>query len=202
MKLKLKKTELEISYILICAAAVCVISGIYKTVVYCVLAVVIHESGHLAAMKALGYFPKRIKISLFEINISDSNRQNRTARENLIIIFFGPAANFICFIACYLLYLVGKEIFLQAALTNLSVFCLNSLPVITLDGGQFLYILLCKKLEPAKAARIITVLTVIILIPLAAAGFLLLLRSKYNFSLLFVSVYLLMSLFMREDKYY
>ena len=198
MKFKIFSTELEISFSLICAAAICVISGIYKTFLYCAAAIVIHEAGHLAAMSILGKFPKRIKISLFEINISDYQRHRRSNRDNLIIIFFGPAANFICFIVCYLLYLGGKEIFLSAALTNLSVGCLNILPVMSLDGGQLVYILLCKRHDPERAESIVDLLTVLILVPLASIGFILLFRSKYNFSLLFVCGYLVLSLLMKK----
>lgn len=202
MKLRLFNLRLEISFALICAAAVCVITGIYKTFLYCAAAVVIHESGHLAAMTIIDKFPERIKISLFEINISDANRHARPSKYNLLIIFFGPAANFICFIVCYLLYLKGNGIFLRTALTNLSVGCLNSLPVMTLDGGQLIYILLCKRLSAENAERIVDVMTLIIIIPLAAAGILLLFRSKYNFSLLFISIYLVMSLIFRKNRYY
>ena len=149
-------------------------------------------------MSILGKFPKRIKISLFEINISDYQRHRRSNRDNLIIIFFGPAANFICFIVCYLLYLGGKEIFLSAALTNLSVGCLNILPVMSLDGGQLVYILLCKSHDPERAESVVDLLTVLILVPLASIGFILLFRSKYNFSLLFVCGYLVLSLLMKK----
>lgn len=202
MKLRLFGTAVEVSYTLICAAALCVISGFYKTFVYCAAAVVIHESGHLFAMRLTGKFPKRIKISLFEINISDAQRHKRGSLENAFIIFFGPFANFICFIVCYLLYLKGNEISGRFALANLSVGCLNSLPVMTLDGGQLLHILLCKRTNANKAEKIVNVLTVVILIPLAAAGFIMLFRSKYNFSLLFVSGYLVLSLIMRNKSYY
>ncbi len=202
MKLKLCQTYIEVSFTLICAVAVCVISELYKSLIYCISAVIIHEAGHLAAMRLTGKFPERIKISLFEIDISDSQRHTRSERENALIIFFGPAANFICFIVCYLLYLNGSEIFGRFAPANLSVGCFNSLPVITLDGGQLLHILLCKKLSADKAGKIIDILTAAVLVPLAAAGFVVLFQSKYNFSLLFVCGYLILSLIMRNKSYY
>ena len=34
--------------------------------------------------------PEKIKISAFEISISDKQRQSRSKKQNLLIIFFGP----------------------------------------------------------------------------------------------------------------
>ena len=132
MKLKIRQTEIEISYLLLCTAAAAVILNVFQSFVYCAAAVVIHESGHLIAMKRIGYFPKRIKISLFEINIRDDSRQLRTAKENMLIIFFGPAANFICFLPAFLLYLIGTDRIFPFAAANLSVGLFNLLPVMSI----------------------------------------------------------------------
>ena len=163
---------------------------------------IIHEGGHLLTMRALGYFPERIKILLFEISISDPSRQERTARENLLIIFFGPAANFICVLPLFLLYLCGTEKILPFAAANLSVGLFNLLPVMSLDGGQLLYILLSRRRTPGQAEKIVCRLTFICIFPLAALGFVVLFHSHYNFSLLFVCVYLVFTLLTRQEKYY
>ena len=66
------------------------------------MAVIIHECGHLFAMLICKSPPDKIKISLFEIKITNSSRQLNTTRQNIFIIFFGPLVNFICFILFYL----------------------------------------------------------------------------------------------------
>ncbi len=202
MKLRLGATELELSYTLLCAAAVCVLSGLWSRFVWCAAAIAIHEGGHLLVMACSGYFPKRIKISLFAIDITDSARQQRSARENLRIIFFGPFANFICFLPSYLLYLIGIASILPFAAANLSVGLFNLLPVMSLDGGQLLYLLLCRRLPHEKAEKAVDVLTFALLLPLAALGLWVLLESKHNFSLLFVCAYLVLSLLLRDNRYY
>ena len=153
MKLKIRQTEIEISYLLLCTAAAAVILNVFQSFVYCAAAVVIHESGHLIAMKRIGYFPKRIKISLFEINIRDDSRQLRTAKENMLIIFFGPAANFICFLPAFLLYLIGTDRIFPFAAANLSVGLFNLLPMMSLDGGQLLYLCLSRRMSPVQAEK-------------------------------------------------
>lgn len=201
MKLKIAKIKIEISFTLICIAGICVILGITSGFVWCAAAVLIHELGHLLMMIKLGFLPEKIKISAFEIKIFDSKRQSRSEKQNFFIIFSGPAVNFICFIPFYLLYLLGDENFLPFALANLSVGLFNSLPVLSLDGGQIIFILLKRRLNPARAEKIVDIITLITIFPLAVLGFAVLFKSKYNLSLLFICAYLIISLVTRSDRY-
>lgn len=166
------------------------------------MAVIIHECGHLFAMLICKSQPDKIKISLFEIKITNSSRQLNTTRQNIFIIFFGPLVNFICFILFYLLYLCNSEFLLPIAMANLCTGLFNMLPVMSLDGGQLMYVILCRKFSEKSAERIINITAVIILFPLTVLGFMVLLNSKYNFSLLFVCAYLIASLLCRNNRYY
>ncbi len=193
MRLRLGGTQVELSYTLLCLAACCLLLGIFRGFLWCAAAIALHEGGHLLMMVRYGYFPERIKIALFTIDIIDGKREQRRARENARIIFFGPFVNFVCFSASYLLYLKGIGGLLPFAAANLSVGLFNSLPVMSLDGGQLLFLLLCRRHAPATAERVVNVCTVVCIVPLAALGFLTLLRSG-NVSLLFVSGYLILAL--------
>ncbi len=202
MKLKIFSTDVTISYMLICLFAVSIITGVAQGFIFCFLSVIIHEIGHLIPMCKFGYYPEKIRISLFEISICDNCRQKRSNKQNFLIILFGPIANLICFILFFLLYLLGNNIFMVFAFTNLSACLFNLLPVMSLDGGQLMYLLLCKHLNDRASERIVDVTTFIILFPLSAIGFLILFNSKYNFSLLFVCIYLVLSLVCRNNRYY
>lgn len=202
MKLRILKTEITISYLIICVASICIIAGIFDSFLYCLFAIIIHESGHIILMCIFGYAPEKIKISLFEISISDRKRQERSFIQNFLIIFFGPFSNFICFILFYLLYLIGNDFFLYPAAANLSVGLFNILPVMSLDGGQLLYLVLCRFFSESISQRVVNVITFIIIFPLAFFGFILLFNSKYNFSLLIVCIYLVLSLLCRNNKYF
>lgn len=202
MKLRILKTEITISYLIICVASICIIAGIFDSFLYCLFAIIIHESGHIILMCTFGYAPEKIKISLFEISISDRKRQERSFIQNFLIIFFGPFSNFICFILFYLLYLIGNDFFLYPAAANLSVGLFNILPVMSLDGGQLLYLVLCRFFSESISQRVVNVITFIIIFPLAFFGFVLLFNSKYNFSLLIVCIYLVLSLLCRNNKYF
>lgn len=202
MKFNLFKIRFEVSYFLLCLLYIAVIANEFLNVIWCLTAVLIHEAGHIITMILLGYKPQKIKISLFEISITDRFRHKRSFWQNFFIILFGPFTNFICFILYYLLYLYSNDIFLPIAIANLSVGLFNFLPVLSLDGGQLLYIVLCRKLKESVSEKIVDVLTFLFIFPLFALGFLLLFKSKYNFSLLFVSVYLIFSLVLRNNRYY
>lgn len=174
MKFRVLKTELTISYLIICTASICIIAGIFDSFLYCLFAIIIHETGHIILMCIFGYAPEKIKISLFEISISDRKRQERSFIQNFLIIFFGPFANFICFILFYLLYLIGNDYFLYFAAANFSVGLFNILPVMSLDGGQLLYLILSRFFSDTVSQRIVNVITFIIIFPLASFGFILL----------------------------
>lgn len=202
MRLKILSVEITVSYLIICLAAISIIAGIFDSFLWCITAVIIHESGHIAAMCFFGFAPDKIKISLFEISILDRRRQERSSKQNFLIIFFGPCANFICFILFYLLYLIGNDYLFELSAANLSVGLFNILPVLSLDGGQLLYTVLCRFFSDSASEKIVNVITFIIIFPLALLGFLLLFNSKYNFSLLLVCVYLVFSLVCRNNRYF
>ena len=82
--------------------------------------------------------------------------------------------------------------------SNFTLAVFNLLPVGTLDGGQAVLMLLCQRLETDKAIKAADILSAIIIVPLGILGFLVLLRSRYNFSLLLTAVYLMGVLLLKE----
>lgn len=202
MRFKLFSIDFTVSYLLICLMAISVLLGILDKFLFCFISVILHEIGHFLPMCKMGYIPQKVRISLFEINITDLSRCQRSDFENFIIIFFGPLSNFICFILFYLLYLIGNKSVYDFAFANLSVGLFNLLPVLSLDGGQLLYLILGKFFSENTAEKIVNVVTLIFIFPLFALGFVLLFNSKYNFSLLLVCIYMIFSLVCKNNRYY
>ena len=202
MKFELFRIKFSVSYPLLCLIAVCIILDIFSGFVMCCFAVLIHESGHLIMMLIFGCKPRKINISLFEIAINDDNRQEESNLQNFLIIFFGPFANFICFILIFLLYLFSGTDFLKFAYVNLSLCILNLLPVISFDGGQMLYLLLSIRFCSRTAEKAVNIITFIALFPIAVLGFVILFNSDYNFSLLFVCGYIILSLIFKNNRYF
>nr|MCR5653201.1 hypothetical protein [Ruminococcus sp.] len=177
--------------------ALCLFSGL--TIIdynyfYCFLSVIIHETAHLAAMVICKSPFCGVKISVFEIKIIEKSRHILDYKRDLIITSAGPLANILFFILFF-------SASVNFAVINLLIGAFNLLPAAGLDGGQMIYLLLSKHFSGRISAIILDIITVIISIPLFVLGILVLFRSAYNFSLLLVSMYLILSLFIKEDKY-
>jgi len=84
---------------------------------------------------------------------------------------------------------------------NLLVGFFNIQPIATLDGGAAVYAILSVRLGEKKASFWASFFSFVILVPLAALGFWILLRNPYQFSLLFISVYLMGVLVLQKTDY-
>lgn len=156
----------------------------------------LHETAHIAAMKALGELPQEMCFTAFGIDLVRRSEKRSYGRDALVS-FAGPTANLAAAGLCFCLFPGKFQIFL---VVNLLLFGLNILPVAPLDGGQAMRSLLCCKMEPEKADRVVTAVSFLVLIPLAAAGFFVLLRSRWNFTLLLAACYLTALLLMKRER--
>ena len=113
---------------------------------------------------------------------------------DVVISLSGPVTNLLVF---------GIFLFINPdfAYINLFIGLFNILPASSLDGGQALYLILLSLTDANRASVVIDVITVIISVPLFAAGIYVLLQTRYNFSLLFIGLYLFAGVFIRKDKY-
>lgn len=157
------------------------------------LSAVIHESGHLAAMLlSEGVSVDRISVGVCGLRIQSRNAA--LSRPWPIICVAGVIANLCAFIVISLLLLLIDSSFCRIlASANLLLGALNLLPVEAMDGGQLLRILLCKRLPPERCDAILFGVSLCFLIPLSIAGLLLLINTRYNFSLLILCMFLLCS---------
>lgn len=152
----------------------------------------IHEMGHIITMILVGSKPAKVEFNLFDIDIKDNNRNNRNYKNDVFTLLGGSIANFLTALFLWILYYIFKDqSILMLISENLILGFFNILPIESLDGGQILYIFLSNKMQNDKAIVFLDVISFIILLPLAVIGFYMLLKSKYNFSLLLISCYLI-----------
>lgn len=167
-------------------------SGIVE---WCVAASILHEAGHFIAMYALGCRPAQVIVGFFGVCVVQDPTALMSYRHSRTVALAGPAVNLLTFLV-------------MLALTGLSMPCLvhlifgmfNLMPVEPLDGGQALYYTLLGHMEEERAGRILTAVSILTLIPMATAGFYLLIRSGYNFTLIAVSLYLGMLLLFKRRR--
>lgn len=194
MKIKLFSVNIYISFIAVALFALIIISNKFTTYLYCFLSILIHEFGHLFAMLLCKCPPDSVEISAFNIKIIHNNRPNLKLSKDIFITLLGPVFN----LSACLLFLYLDKSFVYV---NLFIGLFNLLPSKSLDGGQLLYLILSRYFLPKYINFIIDILTIITSLPIFFIGTMILILSKYNFSLLFLGVYLIMTVFLREDKY-
>ncbi len=201
MKIKLGSLYVIISIPLCCVMTAIILLDSSQTVILGCISAVLHESGHLIFMKRFDSFPKKIKISLFDIAIIDNKKYKRPLHQELLITLGGVMMNLIFGLIFFVLYLsLNYNFLLILAGTNTLLLIYNLLPVDTLDGGQALYLILSSKLSEKSTERIMLIASLIILLPCTILGFLLLLQSKYNFTLLLTSLYLIAVILLKRSK--
>lgn len=203
MKFKIFGINICFSYIFVAVLTLIVFLDTSQRFLFCFVSALCHELGHIFTMSKLGRKPKKIICQLFNIKIIDTTRAVFSYKTDLAIVLSGVVVNFSLSLISYLIFLISNlEIFLTFSIVNLLTGAFNLLPVSNLDGGQAIYLILAQKLSDKTANRIIDVLTVLLILPISIAGFIVLFNSKYNFSLLLISVYLVITLIVKNSKYY
>lgn len=124
------------------AGAVLLFSVIYffggvKSLAALMLAVFIHELGHIAAIALCGGRIHSLKVTLSGLCISCSGADG--SLESVICLCAGPAAGFaLAYAASYLGNLIQNLLLIKTAGFSLVLSVYNSLPALPLDGGRAL----------------------------------------------------------------
>lgn len=188
MKLNLRQTEITVRYEAAAALTAALLFDREGVLLCCLLCAMMHESGHLLMMMFFHVRIRSIRLSLFDTKIVSD--EPMTKSQDLWITAAGVLMNFFLAAVCFWF---SRRLFLS----NLCIGIFNLLPVESLDGGRLLSVLLCKRFSPSVSDRVMRILSFFVLIPFLFGGIFILLRTGYNYSLLFSAVYLLAVLFFR-----
>jgi Peptidase family M50. len=159
------------------------------------VSVLLHETAHLSAMLLFKICPKIITVSALGIRIKLDSLRKLSYCESFFISLAGPLSNLIAGFLCLSL---GSY---NAMKINLSIGLFHLLPLEPLDGGLALKALVSKHFDKKHADKICTIISVIVVFPLMVLGFMLLIHTKNNFSLLLLSVYAMLYLMFRNGKF-
>ena len=149
------------------------------------LAVAMHETAKLCGMqiKSVTFGALGIHMAGETASVGDFRRA--------VVSLAGPFANLLSF----LLLLPLPRAYSAVQLT---LFAFHVLPAVPLDGGTALYCLLCGTFSEKTAERTITVSSVLLALTLGTLGFSVLISTGYNFTLLFLAVYILFYLILKQ----
>lgn len=157
-----------------------------------IVSAAVHEAAHILAAGLLGERIAELHLNLFGAEII--RQSHRGYRQDILISLAGPIAN----LALFLCFAAFRGMQSKWAEANLILCAFNLLPIEPLDGGQALLSFLCIHAQPEAAERTSGLLSFGVLLPLAAAGFYVLLRSRWNFTLLAAACYLTAYLLMKR----
>ncbi|MGN1169916.1 MAG: hypothetical protein ACI4RB_07315 [Acutalibacteraceae bacterium] len=148
------------------------------------LSCVLHECGHLAAVFALGGHITAVTLGAYGMRIDKSNDVILSANKEAAVAFAGPFVNLI-------LTALGLALKIRTLyLANIAIAVFNLIPVESLDGYNIIYNLLCFKLEAKKLKAALNIISTAFLFVMFCLGFSVLLKSRYNFTVLAAAVYL------------
>ena len=189
MKLRVADCELTVGYEAVAAMTAVLLLDREGHVAACLLAAALHELGHVLMTLVFRVPVKRIRVRLFDVLIEADDAPTLAA--DVWITLGGVLMNFFCFAVLYPLAPAW-------AMPHLMLGVFNLLPVLSLDGGHLLTILLQRRFSPVVCRNVLRILTFVFLLPLFTAGLYLLLNSGYNYSLLAISLYLTVILFLKS----
>ena len=121
-------------------------------------------------------------------------------RREIAIALAGPAANLFtaAVLICVMLFCKASGL-LKPAVVNISLAVFNLLPIEPLDCGRAVrYKLMCC-MNTVRAEKTVFIIGVAFLVPLSAMGFYVLIKSRYNITLLLASIYLSWMLLKRKE---
>lgn len=169
-----------------------------KNFLLLIISAVIHELSHIVAMLLVKIPIREINVSAFDFeikkNIEDTNK-------TFFVLIAGPICNLLIFLLFFMFRstIFFNDTFKIFVINNLFLFLLNILPIYSLDGGQILYYFLTKKLDIVKSNKILDVLSLTFSLVLIALGVYILIKSRYNYSLLFLGLYLMFTIILKNN---
>lgn len=191
MTIKFKDTRIHISFFFALTVAIIGIFDKTGSVFLCILSGLLHEAGHLAVLLGSGEKPKEICITPFGMRIERSTEGALSFKKEALCAFAGPLVNLILSAVFWGTYF---------SKINLAIALLNLLPSEPLDGGKILENLLKTKMTFAKAEKITLIVSAFTVFPVAVLGFIILFQSRYNFSLLFISLYMIFFIALKKKN--
>lgn len=198
MNIKIFDTIITLSYPLMAGLTLVLVIDYTGMAFCCILSAVCHELGHILAIKYYNAPIKEINLSVFDINIKDLEKFKRPLKAEIIVTLSGVFVNIVLFLLAIMVYNSSNLYIMKYfAMANLYLGIFNALPVETLDGGNALQIVLQRNFSDKAVYIISTVVSLVFVIPLVIIGFLILLRSPYNFTMFGSALYLISAIVSR-----
>ena len=155
------------------------LSGALEVTPLVVLAAMLHEAGHLAALRLVGAHIEGITLTVFGAEIRADTRYLPYWKD-IFCTLAGPGVN----IAAAFILARGSEDYLLAG-ANLLQGGFNLLPLTGLDGARTLHLLLSWGMGPVRADRVSKIVEILCAVAITASALYLVVRHQTGGFLLF-----------------
>ena len=187
--------RIKIGFLLIVMLALFSFYDRSGTLLLALLSALLHEMGHVLAAQLCGLGVKELEFMLFGIKMVLKKPLSLVLiKPKLFVLSAGAAVNIILFI------LFSFLSYKTAALINLATAIFNLLPAKTLDGGRILLEILNLKFDPSLSEKISDIVSLLFSALLFIMGAFVLCYSGYNLSLVITSIYLAITVIMRQKR--
>lgn len=196
MKFNFKGIDVEITFLFVALITFIITMKVPANVIITIFSSLLHETGHLLTMSAVGNKPQAVHFEITGINIKRAQSIKISTKNELFIALGGPFANGVVFIiCCFAICFKQSEFLLTVACINLILMTFNLLPVKRLDGGMALYFLLSRRFDAEFCSKILKITSIIFITLIYIWGIYVFISSEYNFSVLIIAIFLTLSMF-------
>ncbi len=182
--------------------AVCAANRSLELICVTYAVMLLHEAAHALAAVCIGLGISHITLQPFGVNLKLKNKIVYSLADEIILYISGPLCNVILAFAAAALY--GRypcEKLRLFYIGNIMLFIMNMLPAPPLDGGVILKKILSRLFDRNAARKITTVISALVSAAAMIAGTYILVKTRFNFSLLLFSLLLLGNAFTQKEKY-
>lgn len=192
---KFRQVDIKINIFTFAIIPAMYLTGYFETFIAAFISIMLHELGHIALACLLKVKVHAVRIIPVGLNavideMPDTGKQ-------LMVYLGGPFTNILLSAAAYLFglcFLPGSKVANLIASTNIYLAVFNLMPVLPLDGGRILKTAMADKVGFLPAGRYAKKISLIFAAFIFLLGIAQLYINSYNFSIFFISIYIIISL--------
>lgn len=199
----MKDFKVKVHWSFVLLGLLMIVFGHWQIFLWCILVVILHEMGHSAVGRRLGYKLNVITLLPYGASLSGKNAPFDN-NDEIKIAIAGPIVNvvlIIVFVALWWIFPSFYNFTKDFVNANIYTLCFNVLPVYPLDGGRVLNALLSKKMSTKSARRVLKVVGLCITF-LFFALFFISFFYKLNYMLGINAIFLLIGIFENDSNIY
>ena len=163
-----------------------------------IIFIILHELAHLLVGILFGLRPKMISINPLGVSMQFFLYKDKREWKKIVTYLAGPILNLI-FGIIFIFITLNENLKIKIVYTNFLLTIFNLIPMMPLDGGKILKVILVKKIGNKEASIFMNNLTQTILVVITLLYSIAILRLK-NFAIFLLIVYLWYLKYLEDKK--